>query len=303
MTARNPSVEFGLENRACAVIDRAYSHSVVLRTTFLFDDMGVGYFLKSGFVLANHRLRMLFLDLLWKIIHLVSTIVLISATALWLMQDLSKYRWQGPELAPSNPIVLAMALADLWSKYSGTLAWAALGIVAGAVALWILFEAIFRGGLKNFWIYAGTRIAFLSIIGSSAVVLLVLTTHEDPAIPGGWIQAGILSSVILLGIWWILSVAETLIRRNAVDLLATHLDVVSGALGSLLGLQLLLSTAALATLGLSIRMMLRSSNPAPFLAAALLMAAALLIWTIMHSYLVVVRYSTIDIMRGNVVES
>ena len=265
--------------------------------------MGVGYFLKSGFVLANHRLRMLILDLVWKIIHLVSTIVLISATALWLLQDLAKYRWEGPELAPSNPIILAMALADLWSKYSGTLAWAALGVVTGAVVLWIVFEALFRGGLRNFWVYAGTRIAFLSIIGSAVVTLFALSTHEDRAIPGGWVQAGILSSVILLGIWWILSIAETLIRRDAVELLATHLDIVSGTLGSLLGLQLLLSMAGLATLALGIRTMFRSSSPAPFLAAAFLMTAAMLIWTIAHSYLVVVRYSTIDIMRDNVVES
>jgi hypothetical protein len=183
------------------------------------------------------------------------------------------------------------------------LAWAALGVVVGAVALWIVFEAFFRGGIANFWIYAGTRIAFLSIIGSSLVVLLALTTHEDRAVSGGWRQAGIVSAVILLGIWWILNVAETLIRRDALDLLATHLEAVSGALGSLLGLQLLLAMAAVSTLGLSIRVMLHSSSPAPFLAAAFLMIASLLIWTIVHSYLVVVRYSTIDIMRDNVVES
>src|SRR4249920_3831170 len=103
--------------------------------------MGVGYFLQSGFNLANHRLRMLLVDILWKIFHLVATVVLIFATAIWLIQDLANYQWQGPELAPSNPIVLAMALADLWTKYSGTLAWAALGVVMGAVALWIVFEA------------------------------------------------------------------------------------------------------------------------------------------------------------------
>jgi hypothetical protein len=265
--------------------------------------MGVSYFLKSGFVLANHRIRMLVLDLVWKFIYVISTVVLISAVAIWLMQDLAKYRWQGPELAPSNPIVLAMALADLWSKYSGPLAWAALGIVIGAFILWTVFEAIFRGGFANFWIYAGTRIAFLSIIGSSVLVLLALSTHEDRAMPGGWVQAGLLSAVILLGIWTILSVAETLIRRDAVDLLATHLEVVSGALGSLLGLQLLLSAAAIATLGLCTRLLFRSSSPAPFIAAAFLMLFAALIWTVLHSYLVVVRYSTIDIMRDNVVES
>jgi len=238
---------------------------------------------------------MLLVDILWKTIYLVSTIVLIFATAAWLLQDLAKYQWQGPEMAPSNPIVLAMALADLWTKYSGTLAWAAFSVVIGAGVLWIAFEALFRGGFANFWVYVGTRVAFLSIIGCSILVFIALTTRDT--------QAGIVSAVILLGIWWILHVAETLIRRDAVELLATHLEAVSGALASLLGLQLLLSMAGLATLGLTVRMMFHSSSPAPFLAAAFLMIAALLIWTVMHSYLVVVRYSTIDIMRDNVVES
>jgi hypothetical protein len=36
MTAHNPSVRFDVDDRACAVIDRAYNHLVVLRTVFLF---------------------------------------------------------------------------------------------------------------------------------------------------------------------------------------------------------------------------------------------------------------------------
>jgi hypothetical protein len=36
MTAHNLRVEIGVNERACAVTARAYSHSVVLRTTFLF---------------------------------------------------------------------------------------------------------------------------------------------------------------------------------------------------------------------------------------------------------------------------
>jgi len=86
-------------------------------------------------------------------------------------------------------------------------------------------------------------------------------------------------------------------------LLATHLTAVAGALGSLLGIQLLLSAAAMATVALSLRLMLNSSSPAPFIAAGFLMLAAALFWTVVHSYLVVVRYSTIDIMRANVVEA
>lgn len=265
--------------------------------------MEVAYILRSGFLLANQRLRMLALDILWKFFHFVSVTVLISAAVLWLIQDLAQYEWQGPELAPSNPILLAMALADLWSRYAGTLAWTAAGVITGAVALWIVFEAIFRGGVQRFWIYAGTRIAFLAIMIFTMLVLITLTAFEGRAEPGGGLQAGIVSAVILFGIWWILSVAETLVRRDALELMATHLAAVSGALGSLLCIQLLFSGASAAVVGLSIRLMLRSSSAAPFLVAGLLMVSAILFWTIVHSYLVVVRYSTIDIMRGNVVES
>jgi len=264
--------------------------------------MEVSYILRSGFILANQRFRMLAVDILWKFFHFVSMVILISATAVWLIQDIANYQWEGPELAPSNPILLAMALADLWTRYSGTLAWMAFGIVSSAIGLWIGFEALFRGGVKRFWIYAGTRLAFLTIMISAIVVLATLTAVEGRIEPGGTIQAGIVSAIILLGLWWMLSVAETLVRRDAMELLATHLTAVSGALGSLLGIQLLFSTASAAVIGLSLRLMLLSSSAAPFLVAGLLTVSAMLFWTIVHSYLVVVRYSAIDIMRNNVVE-
>jgi hypothetical protein len=258
--------------------------------------MEVANILRSGFLLANQRIRLLFLDLLWKFLHLVSVVVLISVAVAWLIQILSQYQWEGPELTPANPILLAMVFAEVWKTYAGTLAWAAIGVATGSIVLWITLESLFRGGLKKFWIYAGTRIASLAIMISATAVLIGLTASEG-------LQAGIVSASILTGIWWITSVAETLVRREATDLLATHLTTVAGALGSLLGVQLLLSAAAVSTLALSMRLMLNSSSPAPFIAAGFLMLAAAFFWTIVHSYLVVVRYSTIDIMRANVVEA
>jgi len=34
MTAHNPAMRFGVDDRTCAVIDRAYNYLVVLRTAF-----------------------------------------------------------------------------------------------------------------------------------------------------------------------------------------------------------------------------------------------------------------------------
>jgi hypothetical protein len=258
--------------------------------------MEVSIILRSGFSLANQRLRMLVLDLLWKIAHGISVFVLIAAAAAWLIQNLAQYKWEGPELTPSNPILLGMALAEVWKTYSGTLAWTVVGVAAGTIILWIVLEALFRGGIQRFWKYAATRVAFLSVVVSAGMVLMALTAREG-------LQTGIASAIILLAIWWIASTAETLVRRDAMDLLAMDLPGVSGAMASLLGFQLLFSTAAIAVLGLSIRLIFRASSPLPFLAAACLMLATVVFWTIVHSYLVVVRYSTIDIMRANVVEA
>jgi len=239
---------------------------------------------------------MLVLDVLWKIAHVISVLVLLSAAAIWLIQNLAEYKWEGPELTPSNPILLAMALAEVWKTYSGTLAWTAVAVAAGIVISWIALEALFRGGIRKFWVYAGTRIAFLSIVVSAGMVLLLLTAREG-------LQAGIVSAIVLLGIWWMASTAETLVRRDAMDLLATDLPGVSGAMASLLGFQFLFSTTAIAVLGLSMHLMFRASSPFPFIAAACLMLATSVFWAIVQSYLIVVRYSTIDIMRANVVES
>lgn len=239
---------------------------------------------------------MLVCDLLWKIAHGISVCLLIAAAAAWLIQNLAQYRWEGPELTPSNPILLGMALAEVWKTYSGTLAWTAAGVVAGTIISWIVLEALFRGGIRSFWKYAGTRIGFLAIIVSAGMVLAALTIREG-------VQAGIVSAVALLGIWWVASTTETLIRRDAADLLARDLAGVSGAMASLLGFQFLFSVAAIAVLALSVHLIFRASSPLPFFAAGCLMLATVVFWTIVHSYLVVVRYSTIDIMRANAVES
>jgi hypothetical protein len=155
----------------------------------------------------------------------------------------------------------------------------------------LIFEALFRGGASHFWLYAVSRLASLMIMGAATALFAVLTVHEG-------IQTGIISAIVLPALWWIVATAETLVRRDAVDLIATDLMVVFGAMGCFLGLHVFLTTAAVATGSLSTMLMLHASRPPQFFAAAFLMCTAILLWTIIHSYLVVVRYSTIDIMSG-----
>jgi len=234
-------------------------------------------------------------DLIWKFLFFICSIVLIFGVVAWLVQDLRKFQWQGPELTPSNPILLVMALGELWRAYSGAMAWAAFGVFLGVALLWIAFEALFRGGPKHIWLYASSRVASAAVMGSAVILLAALSVR-------GGIQSGILSAIVLLGLWLMVSIAETLVRRNAMQLLAADLLLVLGAMGSILGIHISLTAAAVATASIGASLLLQASRPDQFLAAAFLTLVAILLWTIVHSYLLVVRYSTIDIMRGNVVD-
>ena len=104
--------------------------------------------------------------------------------------------------------------------------------------------------------------------------------------------------VVVLGTWFIVGVLETLVRRDAVDLLATSLLPLSAVMGCLrlaegvIGF-VLLGSAAVA---LAQRIGERAGR-------ILFAGFVVLFWMIVHSYLVAVRYSAIDIMRRNVVGS
>ena len=78
--------------------------------------MNVGSVIESGIALARLRLRMFALDLLWKTLYLISVFILVVGGAAFFLHDLQSYRWQGPELASSNPILAAMAAAELSAR-------------------------------------------------------------------------------------------------------------------------------------------------------------------------------------------
>jgi hypothetical protein len=87
-----------------------------------------------------------------------------------------------------------------------------------------------------------------------------------------------------------------------VDLLATDFILLLGVAATFFAMQFCVTAAAMTVAVLGGFLMTRAFAPAQFLAAAFLMATAVFLWTIIHSYLVVARYSTIDIMREHVAD-
>jgi hypothetical protein len=97
--------------------------------------------------------------------------------------------------------------------------------------------------------------------------------------------------------WLLVGVLETLVRRDAVDLLATSLLPLSAVMGCLRLVEGVLAFVLLGSAAVALR---QSAETA---LAVLFAVFVVMFWMIVHSYLVAARYSAVDIMRRNVVRA
>jgi hypothetical protein len=243
--------------------------------------------IKSSLEPLNQHLKFIFLDVFWRSIWLGVSATFLSMFWFAIVAQLGAVEWEGPELGPSNPIILLSAMRQFWDAYGVTLL-AELGVFLLSVfLLWIVLEAVFRGGFKGFWVYLGTSVARFSLLGGAAAFFLLLGPR-DPT--GGTLLIG---AVVMLGLWFMVSLLETAIRRNALDLLAMDLLKVSAVVGFLM-----LAEAFLAFVlwGSAAAALMAASSPSASVIALVILMVVGVFWMVLHSYLIAVRFSAIDIM-------
>jgi hypothetical protein len=240
---------------------------------------------------SNQQLKFVFLDCIWRffwcVISAVASLVLSGAV----LSQIRSLNWQGPDLGASSPIIVLAALRQFWTSYGAFFLLAFGVLLLVLVILWIGLEALFRGGWKKLWLYAGTGAARTALLLGTAGIFLMLSMRDNS---GGTLFIGV---VVVLGMWLIVGVLETLVRQDAVDLLATSLLPLSGVMGCL---RLVEAVIAFVLLGSAVVALRQSKETA---LAVLFAGFVVMFWMIVHSYLVAARYSAIDIMRRNVVRA
>jgi hypothetical protein len=207
------------------------------------------------------------------------------------LSQIRSLTWEGPDLGASNPIIVFAALRQFWNNYGAFLITAFGLLLIVLVILWIGLEALFRGGWKGLWLYAGTAAARTALLLGTTVIFLMLSIAEESA---GTLFIGV---VVVLGMWVLVGVLETLVRRDAADLLATSLLPLSAVMGCL---RLAEGVLAFVLLGSAAVALGQSGEKA---LAILFAVVVVMFWMIVHSYLVAARYLAIDIMRRNVVRA
>ena len=105
--------------------------------------------------------------------------------------------------------------------------------------------------------------------------------------------------IVFAALAFSLSIVDTLIRSDAVDLLGADLFGVTGMIGTLLLFEALIGASLLVVLVAGFRNVANAREALEMLAVTTLV---LLIFNFMHSYLLVVRFSAVGIMRRNVID-
>ena len=271
--------------------------------------------LAAGFRLTHDRVQLVFLDLSWKAAWLIATALLLWTAGLWFGSSVEITEVDRELLENENRWLALVAMGRLWNTHGqdliGVLALAALA----SVLLWFVMEAYFRAGiLSEPWGSFRSRAAsnfvpfLLSGVARSAWLMATVTLlgfiagfeylrtplAEWPALwphaRGAILVAGLISLLVALA----LAILDTLIRTDAVFLLGQELFLSISVLGVLIAIESFVGgSLAVAAAAIVARM----SNAADLLPLLVFMTLSAFLLNVLHSYLLLVRYASIGIMR------
>jgi hypothetical protein len=249
--------------------------------------------IRDGFASAHRRPGLILLDVFWKLIWLLLTTVAFLSAATWFTSSLRGIEWDDSGARALNGLIVATVLREFWNAKRAEILVMLIMVLAISALVWLVLEAFFRRRLAdgassyNIFLASGFLRSALTVL--AGFVALLIWIAGAPAI-------GIVSFCAFA---FLLTLLDSLIRADAVDLLGTDLIRVAGLIGILMSLEGLVTASFIAILAAGFLNVARAADALAMLGAT---AAVIVILSLLHSYLLLVRYSAIAIMRRNVVE-
>jgi len=259
----------------------------------------LGDILRDAFRRAHQRLGYIFLDFVWKLIWVAVTTVTLLLSATWVTSGLRGISWDETGIRAVDNLVAAALLREFWRANQIDALLALIFAAAVSAIAWFLLEALFRRRLvgASFVPAATTKFSVLLLSNvAKSLVLIATCLFLVPAVLAG---AGTLAVIILAAFAFSMTVVETLIRSDAVEMLGTDLIRVTGLLGILVSFEAMVAVSVVAILGAGVLSVGSGTEAVVMLGVT---AAGIVLLTLLHSYLLLVRFSAIAIMRKNVVE-
>jgi hypothetical protein len=278
--------------------------------------MSLNEVLSAGFSAANRRLTGVFLDLAWKIAWAAATVATLLLLASWISSQFGSLQINGVPL--QNPVAAAVLTRELWNRYAASLFWTVLLIVAFSKMVWVLLEAYFRAGIlsfdgsffqkasRHFRLFIASSVMKTAFCAAAGAFLLLTVFGRYLSSPiSDWTvmwpetrPVFLVALIIWATIWFAMALLETLIRSGSLELLGTDLFTVVGLMATLVTFEAMMACAAL--IGVTIVASI-ATGPAGALLTLAAVGLAVLGLTILHSYLLLVRFSSVAALESSTV--
>jgi hypothetical protein len=263
--------------------------------------------LREGFAEAHRHPGLIFLDVIWKLAWLALTL---SGLLIVIYQFVSHFEWTPSSFRALDAVTISGAVRQMWNDYGGEFLGGLIAVAGMSAVLYVLLEARVRRklvvtgfsprvepkrGLKpattSSMVFVGSSLAKLTILAATASMLVLMVNGSR--------DAAIAAFVVFAGLAFLLTIIDTLVRTDAVELLGADLLGVTGLIGTLVLFEWLIAASLLIVL---IAGFLSVSSGSEALGMLAVTSLVLFILIFLHSYLLVVRFSAVGIMRRNVID-
>jgi len=253
--------------------------------------------LRDAFARSGKRVRLILVDILWKAVWLICGVAAVVLVAAWFGSELRDLAWEDTGTKALNALIAVEVLRELWRAMKGEIVVSLSAAIGAVTAAWFVLEAFMRSRifsvecgafLKTAITYLLARIAKTVVLTTAALTLIFVWLNGAP----------FLAAVLFLLLAFCLTVIETLIRADAVELLGTDLIRVTALIGILMSFEMMVGASFVVML---IAGFLNVARLGEMLAMLGITGVVAVFLTLLHSYLLLVRFSAVGIMRQNVV--
>lgn len=267
----------------------------------------VAEILREGFARAHRRPGLIFLDVIWKLIWFALTA---AGVVMVVYRFVSHFNFNPINIQALDALRVASSARQLWNDYGGEFVGGLIAVLGMSALVYFLLEANVRRRLvvagfsprpdpersvkpapASLFVFLGSSLARIAILGSAAVTLILMSSGSG--------EARIAALVAFLALTFFVTIIDTLVRSDAIDLLGVDFLAVTGLIGTLVLFESLIGTSLLVILFAGF---LNVANAMGAVEMLVVTTLVLLIFNFLHSYLLLVRFSAVGIMRRNVID-
>ncbi len=265
--------------------------------------------LHQGFILANRRLGVVLLDLFWKAIWLTSTIVVGLLQFTWLFSSLEQFNLNSTNIPVIDRLIAAEIVQRFGRDQATEILLVFFTLVVFSGGLWLCLSSYFRARMfapGQFRVFMTSSVLRAAVLTSTASILILLIIGPNPsslydgfsASSAGTAGGALIGVVAFLGIAFLVTMVDTLVRADSVELLGKVFIELTGVIGVLVAFEMLIRSAVWI---LIIAAFLRISMIGEVFATFAIASTCIVLLSLLHSYLLLVRFSAVGIMRRDAV--